>query len=228
MKLSKIENITLRERVYEILREKIITAEIRPGEKLTLRGIACQLGVSLIPVREALFRLESEKAVEIVSNKHIQVKKLSRSEIEEIYRIRIALESMAVERACDHVSPSGLSTIKEKLSKMQKATKNANYYLTHNRDFHFAFYRMAESPILIELITNLWARTGPYLHIHFTSRSDVSINMEYHLSMYEALVNRDRKKLVHALCQDMEIAAQDILSSTAALSSFSEFFKFTR
>jgi DNA-binding GntR family transcriptional regulator len=115
MKLSKIENTTLREKVYTILREKIMLAEITPGERLTLRGIASQLDVSLIPVREALFRLESEKAIEIISNKHIQVKELSRTEIEEIYKIRIALESMAVERACDHSTPSALSTAKKKV-----------------------------------------------------------------------------------------------------------------
>jgi DNA-binding GntR family transcriptional regulator len=211
MKLPKVENATLRERVYTILKEKIMTAEIKPGENLTLRSIASQLGVSLIPVREALFQLKSEKAVEIISNKHIHVKALSRAEIEEIYRIRIELESMAVERACDQVTPSALSTVNKELSKLKNAKKTANSYLKYNQKFHFAIYRLAESPILLEIITNLWARIGPYIYLHFESRGD--LNMKYHFDMYEALVDRDKKKLAHALCQDLSIAAEDILKA---------------
>jgi DNA-binding GntR family transcriptional regulator len=59
-----IESKTLRQKVYELLKEKILTAEILPGQKISLRNLAVMLGVSLMPVREALWQLESEKVVE--------------------------------------------------------------------------------------------------------------------------------------------------------------------
>lgn len=213
MKLERIDNATLREKVYSILREQITTAEIKPGERLTLRGLTEQLHVSIAPVREALFQLESEKVVEIFSNKHIQVRKLSKAEIEEIYRLRVMLESTVVERACDVLTTDGLVDIKEKLDILQGATKKAHDYIKKNRDFHFAIYRRAESPIALDLITNLWARVGSYVFLHFSHSKDVSLNMEHHVTMYEALAARDKKALVHALRQDLEIAARDIARS---------------
>ncbi|MBW2283524.1 MAG: GntR family transcriptional regulator, partial [Deltaproteobacteria bacterium] len=65
MGFAKIQKKTLRQQVYEQLKERMITAEILPGEQITLRNLAERLGVSLMPVREALWQLESEGAVVI-------------------------------------------------------------------------------------------------------------------------------------------------------------------
>ena len=213
MELQKIDNATLREKVYSILREKITTAKIKPGERMTLRGLTEQLHVSIAPVREALFQLESEKVVEIFSNKHIQVRKLSKTEIEEIYRIRIMLESAVVERACDLMTPENLALIEKKLGNLHMVAASAHEYIEHNRDFHFAIYQQAGSPISLELITNLWARVGSYVYLHFSTRKDISLNMEHHVEMYQSLLARDKKALARALRQDLEIAAKDITTS---------------
>ena len=97
MAIEKIENKTLRQRVYEVLKEKMITAEILPGERISLRSLAKKLGVSLSPVREALLQLESERIVVIESNKSIHVNNLTPDEMEEVLKIRIMLETLAAE-----------------------------------------------------------------------------------------------------------------------------------
>ena len=94
MKLTKIPTATLREHVYDQLRRKIISAEILPGEVVTLQGLADQLGVSLMPIREALWQLQTEQVIVIESNKRIHVNTLTPREMEEILRIRLVLESI--------------------------------------------------------------------------------------------------------------------------------------
>ena len=68
---EKITSVTLRQKVYEQLRAKILGAELLPGEIINLRGLADRFGVSLLPVREAVWQLESEKILVVESNKKI-------------------------------------------------------------------------------------------------------------------------------------------------------------
>ena len=211
MKLERIENKTLRQKVYDLLKEKITTADILPGEKISLRGLASELGVSIIPVREALFQLESERAIVIVSNKHIRVNNLAAKEIEELLRIRLSLETMATEMACDLRPESALQKIENILLKMQASIHQTKDYLKHNRRFHFEIYKLAESPILLDVIGNLWARIGPYIYLHTFERRDLTLPMKHHKAMYEALVNRDKSKMVAAVERDLKEAAADII-----------------
>jgi DNA-binding GntR family transcriptional regulator len=69
MRFAKVSTKTLRQQVYDQLRGKIISAGVLPGETLRLRGLADEFGVSLMPVREALWQLKSEKIVLIESKK---------------------------------------------------------------------------------------------------------------------------------------------------------------
>lgn len=211
MKLNKIESKTLRQKVYELLKEKIITAEILPGQKISLRNLAVMLGVSLMPVREALWQLESEKVVIIQSNRHMRVNNLTTQEMEEAYRIRFTLETMAAKMACDLRSDSDLSKVKSILLELHESIKKPRLYLKFNRRFHFEIYRLSKSPMLIDIIDGLWARVGPYLYLHTTERRDLAVPMKFHNAMFEALIERDKRKMNRAIGGDLKTAAGDIL-----------------
>jgi DNA-binding GntR family transcriptional regulator len=193
------------------LKEKIITAEILPGQKISLRNLAVMLGVSLMPVREALWQLESEKVVIIQSNRHMRVNNLTPREMEEAYRIRLTLETMAAKMACDLRSDSDLSKVKNILLELHESIKEPRLYLKINRRFHFEIYRLSKSPMLIDIIDGLWARVGPYLSLHTTERRDLSVPMKFHNAMFEALVERDKRKMSRAIGGDLKTAAGDIL-----------------
>ncbi len=210
MKLEKIKSKTLRQRVYDQLREKIISAEILPGEHISLRDLAEKFGVSLMPVREALWQLESENVIVIESNKGMRVNNLSPSQMEEVLRIRLVLESMAVERACDLRPQSALPKLERLISEMYRHLESPKKYLGKNRQFHFTLYSLAESPMLLEIIDRLWAHIGPYLYIQAHDPEDLSVAMKYHQAIFDALVQRDKKKVVEALRGDMETAAEII------------------
>lgn len=210
MKIEKIRNRTLRQLVYDQLREKIICAEILPGEHISLRDLAERFGVSLMPVREALWQLESEDVIVIESNKGMRVNNLTPSQMEEVLRIRLVLETMTVERACVLRPANALPRLDRLLSEMNGCIQNPKKYLGKNREFHFTLYALAESPMLLEIIDRLWARIGPYLYIHAHEPENLSVAMGYHQAIFDALVKRDKKGIVHALQGDMETAAHII------------------
>ena len=98
MHIEKITTKTLRQQIYDQLRKKIIAAEILPGQVVTIQGLAKQFEVSVMPVREALWQLESEGVVVIESNKSIHVNALRRNEMEEILDLRLILEAIAARK----------------------------------------------------------------------------------------------------------------------------------
>ena len=213
MALEKIEKKTLRRRVYEVLKEQMITAEILPGEKISLRSLADKLGVSLSPVREALLQLESERIVVIESNKSIHVNNLTQDEMEEVLKLRITLETLAAQIACDCRPDSLLPEIAGMLTKMRDSMDEPIVYLRLNQKFHFTIYRQANSPILFDIISNLWMRIGPYIFLHARVRKDVSLAMKHHQAIYDALAARDKSGISKAI-------EEDFLTGAASMRNF--------
>ena len=211
MKLEKVFTETLRKRVYDQLKRKIITAEILPGELLSFRDLARDCGVSIIPVREALWQLETEKIVVIESSKSIHVNKLTKEEMEEALRIRVLLESLAAERACETRPESAPKKVKELLDDMQKSLGEPKKYMEKNGQFHLAIYSYANSPMLLQIINMLWARVGPYLSILAQHGANFSGAMKCHRGMYEAFVDRNTVKMRDFLHKDLEEAANFII-----------------
>ena len=210
MKLEKIPIRTLREEVYSQLRQKIMCAEILPGQSISIRDLASEFGVSMMPVREALWQLESERAIVIRSNKSINVNRLTPKEMEEILRMRLILESLAAERSCEQRPDSVLPKLKRLLEAMQAAIGKPRRFMRKNNEFHFTVYSFADSPLLLHIINLLWARVSPYLFIQ-DARGDLSGSMACHQEMYEAFVEKDQNRLTEALRKDLEGAAEFII-----------------
>jgi DNA-binding GntR family transcriptional regulator len=209
--IEKIESKTLREKVYEQLRHKIIYGDLPPGQKVTLRSLAEQFGVSFIPVREALWQLETEKVILIERNKFIRVNTLTPSEMEEALSIRLLLEAKVAERACEIQPPDLVHRLRVLASEMEASIRSPRDYLIKNSEFHFSIYTAADMPLHHQVINQLWARIGPYLFIHAKETKMLTQTVELHHAMLAALAKRDKRGLVHALQQDLRDAARVIL-----------------
>lgn len=211
MVIEKISVKTLRQEVYDQLRDKIISAEILPGETVSLRGLAEKFGVSLMPVREALWQLESEKIIVIESNKRIRVNTLTAREMEEAVRLRLLLESTAAERACDLRPQEAVPKVREILEAMGAVVDRPKMYMRRNTQFHFSIYAYSDSPLLLDMLNRLWARVFPYVFTYAISNQDKTDAMRSHWQMFEAFAERDKKRLTEALRQDLEQAARRII-----------------
>jgi len=217
MRLEKIETKTLRERVYDRLKSRIVSGHILPGQSITLRALAKDFGVSVIPVREALFQLESEGIVVIENNRSIRVNVLTPEEMEEAYRIRLLLEPWAAERACENRPEDAVLRVKRILDEMQAAIGNPKRYILKNSEYHFAVYSYSNSPLLLELIERLWCRIGPYLIIH-TKVEDLVKVQKPHQDIFRAFAERDTAAIRDAVRTDLEEGARFIVSHLSALS----------
>ncbi|NQT59565.1 MAG: GntR family transcriptional regulator [Bacteroidetes bacterium] len=214
MAIGKIDNKTLRQKVYDELRESIMSAEMEPGQVFSLRELADKLGVSIMPVREALWQLETEKIVVIESNKRMQINTLSPSEIQELFAIRLYHETKLIEKSCIEWSKKTVDRLEVVLSKMIQANIKNHNYLHWNKEFHFAIYNNAKMPITLTLVNNLWLRLAPYFSIR-TPNSTIYTNLEPHRIMFEAYKNNDCEACLKGFTADLSGTKTHILSMMA-------------
>lgn len=124
MTIDKITDKTLRQEVFEQLRESILGVQLLPGEVINLRNLAGKFRVSILHVREAVWQLESENILVIESNKKIKVNQLTGEEFKEVFEIRLLLESDAIGAACQKRPSSALPKSERAIAALHQDLKD--------------------------------------------------------------------------------------------------------
>jgi DNA-binding GntR family transcriptional regulator len=142
--------------VSALLREMILSGELRGSQALRQRDIALQFDVSQTPVREALRRLESEGLVVSDPHRGATVAEARAGSVEENYQIRAALESLGARLAAKSINEKQLAHLSELNETMRAVGEADAAYAPLNRKFHFFIYESADSPLLLSLMRLLW------------------------------------------------------------------------
>lgn len=210
---------TLRDRAYEGLRDLLIAGQLAPGEKLSMRQLAAGLGVSPMPVREAVHRLVAERALEVQPQSAVRVPLMTREHFAELTTIRINLEGMAAQVAAGKITAVELARVRRYHERFRdsarRASPNPSAVIRSNQQLHFAIYKCARMPTLLLLIETLWLRIGPVLIFDMRSsprRLHTLAAHECHEHLVAALEHRDGEAARRALARDIESASEYILS----------------
>lgn len=218
--VTPLKRQTLSSDVYAQLRELLITGQMIPGEQISLRTTASALGVSVMPVREAVHRLVAEQALELTPNRALRVPLMTESAFREITRIRVNLEGLATEQAARQLPAAELERIAALqdrfAAEMASAAPDGGRLIAFNKDFHFAVYSAAGMPMLLQMIEALWLRIGPILNHDMRSgsrRVSEQVAVGHHARLVEALRRGDAPAAKEALRGDIESAADYIVSA---------------
>lgn len=219
VKMQPIVHQTLSARVYQDLREMIISGQLQPGERLTLSGMAKALGTSAMPIREAIQKLAADDALELLPNKSVRVPVMTCTRFRELVTIRLAVEGLAIETAAGLITAAHLAELglleHEFSTELQLAMPDVNRIIQINKQFHFGIYAAAGMPTLRNLIEGLWLRIGPVLNLDLrngSSRLSNPPSVRAHRAMLEALRTHDGLAARQALAMDIQCAADVILS----------------
>lgn len=156
---------TLRTIVLNKMREMILSLELRPGQRVSQEELSVGLGVSRMPVREALRVLESEGLVESTPHRGVLVTGISIHDVRELGIIRRALEGVATERAAtemDSATAAGLEGFLREMDQLGNPPKDEGAYLAAHRAFHLGLYDAAGLPRLSKIATSLWEASERY------------------------------------------------------------------
>lgn len=212
--VTRITRVTLTDQVYEELKELVISGEAAPGERMTLRGLADAIGVSPMPVRDAVGRLVAENALEVLPNRAVRVPIMTRSKFIEIRMIRIELEGLAASLAAERRTDSDLKEIMIHHELFEKESKRREpdpiVAIRANRNLHFSIYRAAQSPALLSIIDGLWLQVGAIMNWGLRE-------LPKRLHKVEKVEARQHhSKLVNALRAGKARAAQDAIVADIA------------
>ena len=151
---------SLKEQVYEYLREQMRTGEILPGSVIDMEETSARLGVSKTPLRDALLQLEMEDFVTILPRRKVVVNVLSEEDIRNYYDILGALESVALLKSFDRIRPADVDAM-QALNDGMKAAIAANdfdHYYEKNVAFHNTFLNLCGNGSLVKIVTTMKKR----------------------------------------------------------------------
>ncbi|MEU2241856.1 MULTISPECIES: GntR family transcriptional regulator [Streptomyces] len=183
---------SLRERVYEELRERIIEAEFPAGTRLVEREIAEELRVSRVPVREAMQRLEAEGFLSVRPRRGSVVTEFGPEDAEHLFDVRENLEGLAARLAARHAGEQELRALEELLARARAAAESGRLReaVSLNADFHRAVVGLSGNPLLVELMAPLDSRLRRLFRLT-SAASDGEPMCGAHERLYEAIRDRD-------------------------------------
>lgn len=214
-----LERQTLGEQVYGHIRSLLISGRLAPGDKLSLRQVADAMGVSMMPVREAVSRLVADEAIEVTPNRALRVPVMSRRRFQELAAIRAEIEGFAAERASAARSREQLADIFAAERRFRALTTAAGADLVEaveaNQAFHFAVYEASGLPDLVAVIGGLWLKVGPIINLDLRENPERLATggaAPLHAACAEAIAAGDGKAARAAIAADITGAADFIVS----------------
>lgn len=181
------------EQVANVLAEEITERNLPPGERLLEQTLAARFGTSRAPIREALYLLAQEGLVERIPRKGAVVKRYTTREIEELYKIRVTLEELALDRDCDglRMVRSSLGALRPIVGEMEKSRKEIKRYHELNFGFHKAIVETSRSSVLLRLYTQIEGPLKTFLRLSLTTKGDVSKSITDHKRIVAAIAEAD-------------------------------------
>lgn len=196
-KLRPLDNPKLSDVAFATLREAIISGFFPPGTRLVEQEIAEQLGISRIPIREAIQQLADEGLVAKEPRRGAYVQSYSEEDLEEVYSLRIVLERFVIERVMLNWSTTAKAQLQVIVDDMRAAAQAGDKRQVSYLDtkFHETLWHLASHKMLLDLVSELRVRIIRFLEEANTtiSADELITHAETHQSVLNALSNGDVK-----------------------------------
>ena len=214
--LPKLDRTRASDSVFEVLRDSILTRVFRPGDRLDVKALATQLGVSPTPVKDAINRLAAEGLIDVRPRSGTYVAEISPQAVAETFEIRRALECLAAEALVERLTPSLIARFTQIHEALERPVDSEDARREHdqkNIELHLLIVEGSGNQRLLELYHSLNAHLT-IARIHLRRRPDadrLEQERREHAAIVDALIARDAKRLVEALGQHIRRAGQALV-----------------
>ena len=220
---APLDNRTLREQVFDHLREEILSSRLEPGTELSEVALARSLGISRGPLREALGQLTAEGLVTIVPRRGAVVTRLTRQEFIDAYQVREALESLALRLAVPRLDAAEKAELHAMCEAMEReaAAGNTTRFFEINRDFHSLFVHASGNRKLEAVHSQLIAQMGRLMTKSAELRGGLEQSAAEHRAILAAIDDGDAELAARLLEEHIEVP-QRVLHLPSARSIFED------
>src|SRR4030067_773123 len=204
---------TIRRRIYNFLREQLLSGEIQPHQHLIEAKIAQEIGTSRTPVREALHSLELEGLIESIPRVGYVVKPISEQEVEEICEMRMAIEGVAARWAIEKAYKKLVEELEKNISIAEEKVSKGNVraFVDMDARFHEIISKFSGSKRLLELAQTLRRHMLRYRIQSIYSIDNVLRAIDGHKGILRAIEKRNLEEVNQAIRHHMEQSKSDIL-----------------
>jgi DNA-binding GntR family transcriptional regulator len=199
----RIEQKSLSNQAYNKIKMLILDESLKPGEKIIQEKVAEQLGISKIPLIQALHVLQNERLIEYYPRKGFFVREISTKEFFDLLEVRGSMETLAVERIIEKLDKAIVQKLinfkNDFISAFEK--KDVKKYLELNKQFHYYMIETAGNSYLIDI-----NNTFNILLLSYTKefRTDISLSIEYYKNIIDSIIERDVEKASNMVVEHLE------------------------
>jgi DNA-binding GntR family transcriptional regulator len=197
---------------YSQLRRRILDGSLPPGGRIDQDAEAAILGLSRMPLREALRRLEAEGLVSVVRHGGAFVRDLSLEDLDDLYLLRNTLEGLAGRLGTERLTDDDLEAIKRLVPAMEEVVQDPSLdaWLRIDWQFHSILYSAAGHPRLVELIRMLLEESARYRHMILSDPTEVRVAFEHHQQIIAACGRRDSGQVATIIQYSIDLAHQKL------------------
>jgi GntR family transcriptional regulator, rspAB operon transcriptional repressor len=179
----------MRDQIYPLIRDLILTGTIKPGDAIDEKSIAMQLNISRTPVREAVKKLSDEHLVDVVAQSGTRAARVDGKEIEQAYLIRRALEMESAAQAAPHMNDNHAESLNDILSLHERAIEQHKFVkaIALDDSFHRQIALIAELPRLWHMIEISKAHLDRCRHMLLPRAGEAAATLEQHRAIIRAL-----------------------------------------
>ena len=198
----------------------ILDGHYAPGSFIRLNDVATELGVSMMPVREAIRELASLGIVEMLPNRGAQVRELSVDDLVETYRSRLYLETLTLKLGAPRFTAQHAVAAREANEERIAAVEKGDTYgmITAHERFHFLLYETCQNSWLVRALVPGWRNTARYRDVSFLSSQLRREHDAQHGEMIDALSDHDAARVVTILHRHLTSAAEEVAQEIAGVS----------
>lgn len=212
--IKPIQRQNLSELAYTNLRRALMEGRMKPGDDLPLRPISKSFGISATPMREALLRLVTERALDIDGKGRISVPHLTRATLLEIRTMRGLLEGNAARQAARSAAPEAVGALESLHDDLARAQDAGDFEraIGLNTSFHLKLCEIAGLPVSYEVVSNLWVRCGPLLSHLYDGGLPPNWDPHPHVRIVTAIRAGDPDAAYDALNMDIDGGGAGLLA----------------
>ena len=212
--IEALERKSLHEELVERLRDILIEGDFNPGDKVPEKALCEQLGVSRTPMREALKVIAADGLITLIPNRGAVFRSITIEEINALFPVIGALEALAGELACEHLTDQDIAALKKLHEKMHSAynKKNLSAYFKLNQQIHEKIMAAADNPVLSDQYKMLSNRLRRARYQANMSDQRWSEAIAEHDNMMLAIENRDGATLAQILRSHLQSKHRSIVA----------------
>jgi DNA-binding GntR family transcriptional regulator len=219
--LEPVTDKSLSDRVVDQLRGAIQNGAYAPGDRLVERRLASELGVSHIPVREALTRLAEEGLVERLPRRGSRVAAIDAKELDDLSSLRVLLEQYVVERAMLHWTDEAERSLREIVAQMERAAARGDTRRLFDLDvrFHERLWALADHAMLVDLVAQLRGRISLFLRAATAALEPAALQAHAasHGTLLDAIASGNARRARRTMAAHIEEAAERIRATLPAV-----------